>query len=121
MPKRLADRRIGERAVEELYRLFPNLTEISMACRLGMDRKSFYEWKNGMTPGGYFLSLLCWSGCDIVYILTGKRKKLIDPDPIIRDLESRLMAYRGVERSVMSEVIEMLKAAPDAAKREVLQ
>ena len=73
MPKHLADREIGKRAVEELYRLFPNLLDIQITQRLGMDRKSLNEWKNGTTPGGFALKRLCVEGCDIKYILTGRR------------------------------------------------
>ena len=73
MAKHLADRQIGTRAVEELYRVFPYLPESKIAKRLGLDRKSFYEWKNGVTPSGHALSALCFEGCDIKYILTGRR------------------------------------------------
>lgn len=75
MPKHLADREIGKRAVEELYRLFPTLSEATISKRLGLDRKSFWKWKCGTTPGGYALAVLCYAGCDIKYILTGRRTK----------------------------------------------
>lgn len=73
MPKHLADREIGKRAVEELYRLFPSLSEKQITRKLALDRKCLYEWKNGTTPGGFALQRLCVEGCDIKYILTGRR------------------------------------------------
>jgi hypothetical protein len=75
MSKHLADIEIGKRAVEELYRLFPTLSEAAISKRIGLDRKCFWEWKCGTTPGGYALSVLCYAGCDIKYILTGRRGK----------------------------------------------
>lgn len=75
MPNHLADREIGKRAVEELYRLFPNLLEIQIMQRLGLNRKSLNEWKNGTTPGGFALQRMCFAGCDVNYILTGRRSQ----------------------------------------------
>lgn len=74
MAKHLADRQIGARAVEEVYRLFPNLSDAKIAKRIGLERQTLADWKYGKTPGGYSLSALCYAGCDIHYILTGRRK-----------------------------------------------
>ena len=75
MPKHLADRQIGIRAIEELYRVFPNLLDRTIAKRLGLDRKILSAWKNGGTPSGFALQRMCWEGCDVIYILTGRRPK----------------------------------------------
>lgn len=73
MAKHLADRNIGVRAAEELFRRFPNLSEKQITQMLRVERKSLWNWKRGMTPSGYALTALCFMGCDINYILTGRR------------------------------------------------
>lgn len=40
-------------------------------------------------------------------------KKIIDPQPIIDKLSFRCLTARGVEASLIGEVIDMLHAAPD--------
>lgn len=66
---------IGERAAEELLRKFPNLTEAQICQRIGLNRKSLWELKHGTTPGGFSLQRMCFEGCDVLYILTGRREK----------------------------------------------
>lgn len=66
---------IGERAAEELLRKFPNLTEARICQRIGLKRKSLWELKHGTTPGGFLLQRMCFEGCDVLYILTGRREK----------------------------------------------
>ena len=73
MPQHLADREIGVRAAEEVLRLFPNLSERAIAKRFGFNRKTIGNWKSGMTPSGYAIAVLYYAGCDIHYILTGRR------------------------------------------------
>lgn len=75
MAKHKGELGIGERAVEELLNKFPNLTEAQICQRLGTSRKSFWDFKNGSTPGGCLLQRMCFEGCDIKYILTGRREK----------------------------------------------
>ena len=41
------------------------------------------------------------------------QKKVIDPDPIIRKLADRCLKAKGMECSILGEVIDMLRAAPD--------
>lgn len=41
-------------------------------------------------------------------------RKLIDPQPIIRQLADRCLLTRGLECSVLGDVIDLLKSAPDA-------
>lgn len=64
---------IGGRAVEELTHKFPGLSECVICERIGINRRSMWEWKTGGTPGGYALMCMCLAGCDIKYILTGRR------------------------------------------------
>lgn len=49
----------------------------------------------------------------------GKRmeKKTIDPAPIIKILADRCLQAKGLECSVLGDVIDLLRAAPDAGER----
>lgn len=40
-------------------------------------------------------------------------KKIINPQPIIDNLTARCLKAKGVECSILGEVIDMLRAAPD--------
>ena len=73
MAKHKPDIRIGIRASEELHRIFPNLTEACIVQNLGLERKSFWTWRNGITPSGFALQRMCFVGCDVIYFLTGRR------------------------------------------------
>ena len=73
--KRKGDIEIGKRAAEELRRVFPDLTEAQICKRLGFDRKNLWFWKAGETPSGFALQRMCFEGCDVKYILTGRREK----------------------------------------------
>ena len=73
MAKHKGELEIGMRAYEELRRRFPALSDETISKRIGMDRKSMYAWRDGLTPGGYALQRLYFAGCDIKYILTGRR------------------------------------------------
>ena len=64
---------VGIRAAEELHRIFPNLTEKRIVQILGLERKSFWAWRNGIAPSGFALQRMCFAGCDVIYILTGRR------------------------------------------------
>ena len=39
-------------------------------------------------------------------------KKTIDPQPVIKELADRCLKAKGLECSLLGEVIDMLKAAP---------
>lgn len=73
MAKHKGDIEIGRRAFEEVYRVFPNITKGAEA--LGCKTRLLYEWNGGATPGGHFLALMHYCGCDVLYVLTGKRHK----------------------------------------------
>ena len=74
MGRRKGELAIGFRAAEEVRRRFPNMKDKDI-CKniIGIERKSLWEWANGETPGGFALQRLCYAGCDIYYILTGRR------------------------------------------------
>jgi hypothetical protein len=75
MGKRKGDLEIGKRAAQELLRIFPDLTEEQICKRIGFERKIFWFWKSGQTPSGFALQRMCFEGCDVKYILTGRREK----------------------------------------------
>lgn len=73
MAKHKGDIEIGRRANEEVYRVFGNYRK---AARLiGCDYRLINSWMHGNTPGGHFLARMHYLGCDVLYILTGKRHK----------------------------------------------
>ena len=74
MGRRKGELEIGYRAAEEVRSRFPNMNDADV-CKnmIGLDRKSLWGWANGETPGGFALQRLCYAGCDIYYILTGRR------------------------------------------------
>lgn len=43
-------------------------------------------------------------------------KKTIDPAPIIKQLSQRCLKAKGIECSILGELIDMLKAAPGTEK-----
>ena len=73
--KRKGDIEIGKRAAEELRRVFPDLTEAQICNRIGFERKIVWFWRSGYTPSGFALQRMCFEGCDVKYILTGRREK----------------------------------------------
>lgn len=73
MPKRKADIEIGKRAVLELQQKFPGMQEHIICSRIGLNKKTLWEWKQGTTPDGLALQKMAFAGCDVKYILTGRR------------------------------------------------
>ena len=73
MAKHKGDIEIGRRAFEEVYRVFQNFEKAASA--MGCERKLFYAWNDGKTPGGHNLAKMHYYGCDVLYVLTGKRHK----------------------------------------------
>lgn len=69
--KRKAPIEIGFRMVEELYRLFPNMSDKNIARRIGCAYSVIGDWKEGKTPGGLYLASLCECGGDVIWVLTG--------------------------------------------------
>ena len=68
----IKDTEMTKRLREELYRL--GKTQGRIADVLDCDRQLVYQWVSGRAaPSAYFLASICEAGCDIIYILTGKR------------------------------------------------
>lgn len=73
MGKHKGDIEIGRRSFEEVYRVFNSAARGARA--VGCKKSEVYAWKDGVTPGGFMLARLHYHGCDVLYILTGKRHK----------------------------------------------
>lgn len=73
MAKHKGELEIGMRAIEEMHRRFPNMSEKKICERVGLNRKTAWQWNEGRTPGGFALQKLYYAGCDVKYILTGIR------------------------------------------------
>lgn len=73
MPKRKGQLEIGTRAIDEMRKKYPNLSDSEICNRIGMNRKTAWGWTRGDTPSGFALQKLCYAGCDVKYILTGIR------------------------------------------------
>ena len=71
MSRKKGDIEIGRRAYEEVLRIFKFPTKARRVMRLS--KNIIYEWNEGKTPGGQHLAILHYHGCDVMYILTGKR------------------------------------------------
>lgn len=69
--KRKAQIEIGHRMVAELYRLFPNDSDRKIARRIGCEHSAIGDWKEGKTPGGFYLASLIECGGDAIWVLTG--------------------------------------------------
>lgn len=65
---------IGQRAYEEVLRIFEKMQDARAA--LGTSNKNhLYEWMNGVAPSAKYLQRLHYLGADVIYILTGVRRK----------------------------------------------
>ena len=71
MAKKKANIEIGQRAYEEICDVFGSIN--IAAYHMGISRRLIYDWRNGYTPGGHYLALLHHFGCDVIYILTGRK------------------------------------------------
>ena len=65
---------IGKRAFEEVLRLFPTIKRARTV--LGISSGALiYDWGNGCAPSAKYLQRLYYVGADVIYILTGVRRK----------------------------------------------
>ncbi len=66
---------IGMRAADEIRRTaYGKCNDKEEAKRIGIRRKSFYDWDNGRSdPSTYNLQKMALAGYDVHYILTGER------------------------------------------------
>lgn len=61
-----------ERVAEEIYKLGDSNAEA--ARKIGCGRHIISDWLSGRNiPSAYYLKALHEAGCDVMYILTGKR------------------------------------------------
>lgn len=72
--KRTGDIEIGKRMFEEICRVFPDKSFEEIYVIFGTTRNALWYWRNGGTPGGYFLAKIMEFGGDVEYILSGKKK-----------------------------------------------
>lgn len=69
--KKKKECRIGERAFEEVGRLFKSKR---FAVRvLGISKSLLYDWKYETVPSAFYIAKIHYLGGDAMYILTGKR------------------------------------------------
>lgn len=73
MGKRKGNIEIGFRMVDELIRLFG--TQANAVRQMQCERHNMDYWNTGGTPGGYMLQKLHYCGGDVIYVLTGERRK----------------------------------------------
>lgn len=73
MSKHKGDIEIGRRMAEELLRLFGSPPNVHRC--FGVSRCMLYDWEAGKTPGGAMLARLHYYGGDVLWVLTGIRRK----------------------------------------------
>lgn len=76
--KRKFDIEIGERFVQEAYRLFPDVSDAQIARRLGCSDTMISEWREGKTPSSGYLARLAHYGADVMWILIGGKYGMDD-------------------------------------------
>lgn len=65
---------IGKRAYEEVCNLFDKIGDAKIF--LGMkSNQLIYDWMEGVAPSAKYLQRLYYCGADVIYILTGTRRK----------------------------------------------
>lgn len=65
---------MSQRVAEELYK-FPG-TNKEIARKIGCDPTMITEWEVGRClPSAYHLKGMYEAGCDVIYILTGRRTR----------------------------------------------
>ena len=85
--KRKADIAIGQRFVEELYRMHPESSDRKIAVRMGCASSTIQEWREGKAPGTMYLRRFLELGGDVDYVLTGRRKPKENPPDFLAELE----------------------------------
>ena len=72
MPKSTPQIEIGQRAFEEVSRLFDSQKVAKET--LGISSKQLlYDWMEGVAPSAKYLQRLHYLGADVIYILTGEK------------------------------------------------
>lgn len=74
MPQTKAQIEIGQRAFEEILRIFEKIKDAERF--LGIKGHGLiYDWMNGVAPSAKYLQRLHYCGADVIYILTGVRNR----------------------------------------------
>ena len=71
MAKKKTNIEIGQRAYEEVCRVFGNANKA--AYQMCVAKQTIYDWRDGSAPGCNYLVLLHHFGCDVIYILSGRK------------------------------------------------
>lgn len=72
------DRNVGKRAMEEILVNFPDISVVNACKKLDLNKKTVANWGSGIyVPDAQGLRKLLLGGCDVRYILTGKRWKVV--------------------------------------------
>ena len=70
------DVEIGYRAYSEVLRIFPRTQDaINALC---IRHENLYAWSRGVCPSAKYLSRLHKAGADVIWILTGERRKMCE-------------------------------------------
>lgn len=69
------DVEIGYRAYSEVLRIFPRPKDAQAA--LGIRTDNMNAWQSGVCPSAKYLARLHKAGADVIWILTGDRRKKV--------------------------------------------
>lgn len=72
MPKSKPQIEIGQRAFEEVTRMFASLRVAKKMLGIS-SQQLLYDWMYGGAPSAKYLQRLHYLGADVIYILTGTR------------------------------------------------
>lgn len=70
--QRKCDIAVGQRAYEEISRLFPSTKDAAKALNIDSPA-TIYTYIQGVTPSTYVMIKLYYLGADIAYIFSGRR------------------------------------------------
>lgn len=73
MPKSTPRIEIGQRAFEEVSRLFDSQKVAKQMLGIS-SRQLIYDWMEGVAPSAKYLQRLHYLGADVIYILTGEKQ-----------------------------------------------
>lgn len=71
--RKVADIFIGQRAYQEVLRLFPKMKDAERV--IGCESYTIYMWNKGVSPSAIYLAKLLKLGADIHWILTGRKAR----------------------------------------------
>ena len=74
MPKSTPQIEIGQRAFEEVSRLFDSQKVAKEMLGIS-SQQLLYDWMAGVAPSAKYLQRLHYLGADVIYILTGDKNE----------------------------------------------